>query len=234
MTSISDLRVAQIRIYRPDELPFHELRARSDAIKEFFHFQTVQAEPLGNTVAFSNAIFEDDGQRIVIEVLSIEPRRIIIRAVGHSKHATAFHAGLLNAMDAIRPKGKSEPVVPLFETEESSCVATLEFDFEELLAPQLRELLSSESISSLLGTRFVKSHAVRFKSLSFSAKFSLADPALEEHAITLGEKSLTIEPRAGTPLSERRFFTASPTDSDTHMSLVEMLEREIVSSRRPA
>jgi hypothetical protein len=72
--------------------------------------------------------------------------------------------------------------------------------------------------------------SIAFKSLSFEISYEPTSPVLEEHDVSLARKLLMIGPRAGTRLRERRFYTASPTDAETHLELLMSLERQLVGA----
>ena len=61
----------------------------------------------------------------------------------------------------------------------------------------------------------------------FSARISydLLDSGLREVGVRLVDKTLTIEPRIRTRLEERRYYTLSPTDSETHLELLREFEK---------
>ncbi len=232
MKDIVDLTVAQVRVYPVDALPFVNLRAPANvkAIKETFHFANVFADPMGAQVTYNNGTFESRGKSVSILAFAIEQRRTQIQVRGHSAMADAFNAAVWNALAGPGKRAKFPEPEPLVKVEETTCVATLDIDFDELIAPQLLRFIMTEA-KERLRTSFGTPKSIAFKGLSFEVKYATKDSSLEEHDVVLSNKLLTIEPRAGTPMRERRFYTASPTDSETHLALLEKLEKEVLAVR---
>ena len=47
----------------------------------------------------------------------------------------------------------------------------------------------------------------------------------EKHRITISPRVFIIEPRAGTNYDDKIFYAQSPTDSDTHLKILEEFEK---------
>jgi hypothetical protein len=231
MKEIVDLTVGQVRVFPTDTLPFADLRAPSStkAIKDTFHFENVFADPIGAQITFNNGTFESKGKVVNILAFAIEQRRIQLQVRGHSAMADAFYSAVWDALPTAVKHAKRQGPQPLVKVEETTCVATLDIDFEELIAPQLLRFIMTEA-KERLGTDFGVPKSIALKGLSFEVKYSAKDPSLEEHDVVLSNKLLTIEPRLATPMRERRFYTSSPTDSETHLALLQRLEKEVSAS----
>jgi hypothetical protein len=229
MKDIADLTVTQLRIYPADCVPLAELRVPTNAsqIKDVFKFGGVQIDPFGSQVAFSNGLFEDGNKSFTIPTLVVDDRKITAQVRGHSRTADAFYAALTTVLGSLSGVSEFEP---LLKAEDTTCIATLQMDFSELLAPALWRFIQSEA-KSKLAREYGKPKSIAFKNLAFEISYEPTDSKFEEHGIALSNKLLTIEPRIGTPLSERRFFTSSPTDSETHISMLEKLEATLSVSK---
>jgi len=232
MKEIVDLTVGQVRVFPTDRLPFADLRAPSStkAIKDTFHFENVLADPIGAQITFNNGTFESKGKLVNILAFAIEQRRMQLQVRGQSAMADAFYSAVWGVLPGAGKRGRRPEPEPLVKVEETTCIATLDIDFDELIAPQLLRFIMTEA-KERLRTNFGIPRSIAFKGLSFEVKYSAKDPSLEEHDVVLSNKLLTIEPRAATPMRERRFYTSSPTDSETHLALLEKLEQEVSAGR---
>ena len=65
------------------------------------------------------------------------------------------------------------------------------------------------------------------KTLSFNVNYEARNSILAELNIGNFAKSLVIEPRIGVSFKEKRFFTASPADSKTHIKLIRDFEKKL-------
>lgn len=235
MKDIVDLTVTQIRIYPVDALPFADLRLTPSikAIKEAFHFANVQPDLLGGQLIFNSGTIESRGKIVNILNLTIDPRRIQIQARARSAAVDTFYNSLTKVLESATKQAHAGPIQPLVKAEETSCVAILDIDFDQLIAPALVSFLQGEG-KSKLRTEYGEPRSIAFKSLSFEIKYAPASPTIEEHDVVLMNKMLTIEPRQSTPLRERRFFTLSPTDSETHLSILQALEKVVAKGKEKA
>jgi hypothetical protein len=228
MRDIVDLAVTQVRVYPTDSLPFAELR-RPDStkrLKETFRFENIQLDPLNVQLTFTNGTFEHRGKSIHVLSLTVEQRRVVIQLRGRSPMADAFYSAFASLLQTLAGRSKSSKALePLLKVEETSCVAVLDIDFDDLIALPLLRFLQTEGVSKLR-TKYGAPKSINFKSLSFEVRYASA-PQLEEHDVTLSNKLITIEPRLATPLREKCFYTTSPTDSETHISILETLEKEV-------
>lgn len=220
MRDIIELAVAQIRIYASDVLPFLSVHSAPGArrIQEAFQFRNVDADPLGRHVRFGYGVFEYEGRSVNVIDLLIDPRRIQFQIRGSSLIADAFCLAVLRLFVPI-----GDIAEPLMKSDETNCVAILDIDFTDLVSPALMNFAMHDA-KDKLRTAYGKPKAIGFRSLSFEIKYQPFNSELEEHGIALANKTLTIEPRTGTSLRERRFYTTSPTDSDTHLELLKRLE----------
>ncbi len=228
MKDIVDITVTQVRVYPTDSLPFADLR-RADKVKtlkERFHFESVQIDPLGLQMTLNNGTFEHRGKSLHIVSLTVEQRRVLIQVRGRSPMADAVYSAFSSILANIAGRPKSNKFEPLLKAEETACVVTLDIDFDDLIAPPLLRFIQTEG-KAKLRTEFGSPKSVTFKNLSFEVRYAPASPQLEEHDVALSNKLITIQPRLATPLRERRFYTSSPADSETHLTMLEALEKEV-------
>lgn len=234
MKDIVDMIVTQVRIYPADSLPFAELRRadNSKKLKESFHFESVRFDPLGaQQMTFNNGVFEYRGKSLQVSNLTIEQRRVLIQVRGRSPMADAFYSAFVSNLRTLDGCPRTIKLEPLIKAEETACVATLDIDFNDLIAPPLLRFIQMEWRAKL-GTQHGAPKSVAFKNLSFEVRYASSSPELEEHDVALSNKLITIEPRLATPLRERRFYTSSPTDSETHIAMLQALEKEVAKCHR--
>jgi hypothetical protein len=231
MKNIVDITVTQVRVYATDSLPFADLRRADNlkTVKETFRFENIQSDPLGLQLGFSNGTFEHRGKSVHILSLTVEPRRVLIQVRGRSSMADALYSAFSDILANFAGQPKGSKFEPLLKAEETACVATLDIDFDDLVAPPLLRFIQTDG-KAKLRTEFGSPKSVTFKTLSFEVKYSPVSPQLEEHDVALSSKLMTFEPRLATPLREKRFFTSSPTDSETHLAILEALEKEVAKS----
>lgn len=228
MKDVAEINVVQVRIYGADRIPFQELSAgkNPELLRDALQFRELQ--PDGRGLAFTNGLFAGPLGATVVTGLSVDPRRILLRVRGHSAQADAVHRKVWEVLESMTTSRVATPEdAPLILTQESTCIATLEIGFDQLVAPALLKLLRDQSQSLLKGPGEVKS--IDFQSLTFNVGYDSERPFLQQRGIALVNKQLTIQPRAGTPLSEKRFFISSPTDSETLLKLVSAFEAELRS-----
>jgi hypothetical protein len=227
MKDVTEINVTQIRIYPSDYLPYVETSSGSNTAKvvEHFQFKTFQTEGLVHQ--FGNGVLLTKDGRIIVLAVTMDPRRITVQVRGGSAEAEMFHAALWKLLVTFR--GTPLDDQPLIKSQETMCIAVLDIDFMEVVAQPLRQYLT-ENLKTQLSSDTAKARSVELKTLAFTIKYS-PDSNLEEHGIALANKVLTLEPRAGTATRERRFFSSSPTDSETHLALLRGLEQHMLEAR---
>lgn len=237
MKDITELSVTQSRIYPPDRIPLAALNAgpNSDLLKDRFNFKSAQPDPSlpgGAGLTFTNGVFSTQSGPIIITGLSFDPRRITLRVIGTSAQALEIHERVWEVLRSLVSPQMPFEDQPLTRSDETYCVATLDVDFNDLISPSLTQFFSQRG-STILESSFATVRAINLASLQFTVKYSTKDPGLVDRGITAGiDRPVTFQPRVGTAPEERRFFVSSPTDSDTHLALIEAVEKQL-SEHRP-
>jgi hypothetical protein len=231
MKEIGEFEVKQVRIFPIDSLPFVRLitPAVATAFKEQFGWGGVEI-PSEGEVLFRPGLLADAEAKdaVVIKGLQLNERRMILNVMGDSRTANRVHKAIC---DFFAGNAGWRPVEPLILTEETTCVATLAFEWTRLLSPALREFAVGNLLERL-STQSPATPEIRGVNLSFRLAYPDLPPNLREHGVALSDKKLTIEPRVNTPLSDRRYYTFSPSDSETHLQLLEHLERRLTNDSR--
>jgi|HubBroStandDraft_4_1064222.scaffolds.fasta_scaffold88305_3 hypothetical protein len=236
MRDVAEITVTQIRVYATDQLPFQALRLPAN-LRNFgkvFNFEGIGLDPIGLQVTLSNGAVEIEKQSIHILNLTVEPRRMLLVVRGRTSDANAAASSISIELARLTPdSSKQQTFQPILVTNETTCVATLDIDFSHLVAAPVMSVIEEEA-KTMLSNKYMLATWVGFKNLSFEIRYDPVDDTLQEHDIALANKLLTLEPRLGTPLKERRFYISSPTDSETHLALVEALESRVSKHRRDA
>src|SRR5712692_2746999 len=195
MRDIVDLTVTQVRIYQTDVLPFSEIRLTTNVktIKEAFQFENVQSDLLGVQLTFTNGVFENHSKPVHILTLSFDQRRSQLQVRGTSSQADAFYAAVTKLLESLLKRTRVTLGEPLLKAEDTACVAALDIDFEDLIAPPLLRFVLGE-VKTKLKTPYGTPKSITFKNLSFEIRYT-PNPSLEEHEVNLNNKLLTIEPR---------------------------------------
>lgn len=226
MRSVRSMAVTQFRIFPPDLIPFLMIVTPSAAniIQQVMGFRSVGRNAEIAEVIFQEGSFKisDDKPTIVVTEMRINERRVIIQVEGNS--GTANQAYSLLREICSRFGDRFRDAEPTLLTEETKSVVELEFDWSSLLNPALvavandfaaghagslvQQYIKSVSVQVVIGTRIAEE--------------------LTEAGIVATDKPLVIEPRTDVPLSERVYFTRSPSDSETHLALIRDLEARLI------
>ncbi len=224
MKNITDLTVSQDRIFPIDLIPFRSINAESaiNKIRQAFNIKEVDSSQ-ADKVNFLRGETKIGKSIKVIDSLSIEPKRIWFTFVGTSKEANLFYESLKGIVVQFDQNQVFRSSKPLTKIEQTVCSVNLDVDFRNIFADKFNNYLNKtvmEGLSSKLTTAHIKG-MIFYTDISYQIK----DPSLISHNITLYPTYFSIQPRVDTPLEEKRFYTMSPTDSDTHLKLLEEFER---------
>ena len=227
MKDIADLKTKKFVIYPADVVPFRAIdtgAGRRELLKKFsFKDAKLTQQPLEWTF-LGGTVSRDEDETVVIENCQISEKRIVLEVRGSSVITNDVFEQIKEALvEPIFGGGERwKDAGPVVETCDTTCVATLDFDWTALIAPEF----SSFAQGSLLEASSNKQAkaSIRNATLVIGLTYDATDSAVKEHGITFADKPFLIQPRLGTPLSDRRYTTASPTDSETHFDLVRELE----------
>ena len=223
MKNITDLNVLQDRIFATDVIPFMFINTESTitAIKQAFNIK--ETEPLVDKVNFSKGEVKLDKKIKILDFLSIAPKRIWFTLYGTSKEADSFYESLREIIIRFDQNQLFRASKPLIKIEQTVCNVTLDVDFRNMFVKKFLDYLNRGVIEKCS----FKSAKAHIRGMRFSTEifYEPKDPDLISHNISLYPTYFTIGSREGTPLEERRFYTTSPTDSNTHLKLIEEFEK---------
>lgn len=234
MKDIADLTVTEIRFFPMDIIPFNSLltvtNVKTVTIPYAFKNVDLTEDDNKNYTALhlKTGEFKHNNKIYPVELLIIERARIILRIKGDSDIAGLFYDEIHKSLISIDQSDlykKSEPIVIDRDT---SCVAHLDIDYMDIFSEAFRTFLAKETVTALqsAGGKKLAVRQLVPRTLSFNVSYELKDTILTELNVGSYPKAFVIEPRIGVSFKEKRFFTASPTDSKTHMKLISEFERK--------
>ncbi len=152
-----------------------------------------------------------------IEQLIIDPVAIQFQITGDTDVANAFYEDLLTSVETAA-QTKIDRSEKLTMTQQTLVIAKLDIDpwrfysqeWKGFLAAKLEPLVAAPNLTH------------RFWPQTFTTTVLYK---VEQEDYILSPKPFTVEPRLGTSPEQSIFFVQSPTDSKTHMQLMEELER---------
>jgi hypothetical protein len=210
------------RLLAPDSFPWPLLILPTNlqTLKERYKFSDVGQQPAlaegtqGGVVANAGE-FVHSGSLIPIQQLLIGPNLIQIQAGADDKTSDLFYADLLKWFREIQQSGsETKEYAKSFQ---SIVVARLAVDFAEMLSPKLRKFLK-EKVDPALKVRDAEVEML-LQGLSWRVSYTAKNPDY-----MYIPKIFTLEPRSGSKLSDRLYYTASPTDYATHIKLLNEFE----------
>lgn len=223
MKNVTGMYVQQTRLFAPDVVPYRLVTTAKgmDRMKEVLGFNNTNWQE-NLEFAFQGGTIEYQGMIVPLTWVSFHDRRIIVQVLGDSGAAHAAYAAIDEVLAELAPGFRG--AIPLWASDETTCIAQLDFDWTALFNPAFVDYVSRRvrEFSSAEVERFIRGVNVRF-TLGIEKK----SKELSEHGVTLFDQSLIVEPRADTPLSDRIYHTYSPSDSDTHLRLVAELEKNL-------
>jgi len=232
LKEITDLIVTQVRVFAPDTIPFRLIGAKSctETLKSDFRVDEVQTNlflPDRGSIVFERGEITKENNVVVINRIVIEPRRIILEVAGTSKEASRIYVLLLKSMESTTNIDLTKLKSPMILAETTQCIATLNFRFDSLLDDSFKKFMY-DSVAKVASNKMARASVTPIAT-EFEITYDVEAQALIEHKISLSPKRFTIAPRANTPLEEKRYSTSSPFDSDTHLRLMQDLEKVITN-----
>lgn len=232
LKNILDLLVNQIRIFPVDVVPinlintksFFEKVGKSLAMNEIGTLPSIDGK---DSVSFRKGELKESDESIIINKIDIEPRRIIIEVAGTSKNANKVYERLLTLLKELSVTDLDSLEQPLLLAETTRCIAVLDFSFEEIFNNTFISFLENK-VEKQASISDVAEVVVQPLAAIAEISYKIKSDVLINNRITMNSKQFTIAPRPGAPLSDRKYVISSPFDSDTHIKLVQTLNRSLV------
>lgn len=226
MKNCTLLDVKQLRIFAPDRLPFTELLTSKGLNAFKGRFGWTEMGPIEGEqpeLAFENGTLP--GSDTVIRRLSVTPRRVLLSLDSDSSTLSRVYEAVRAFFGELDRAGAWSGCEPLILTEETTALVDLDFEWTALLAPGLVAFSQKPLLASTVQAEVAP--VLAGLRLGIKLRYPRVPEHLQMHGVSLASKALVIEPRADTPLAAKRYWTQSPTDSETHVRLLEVLERNI-------
>lgn len=230
--NILDLVVNQIRIFPVDVIPSGLINSKSyvDVIRDTLSVSEVEVRPFiegKDIIIFRKGELKENNELVVISKIEVEPRRIIIEVSGKSKAGNKVYELFISSLASLTNLDLESLRLPLLVAETTRCVVTLDFSFEELFSRSFIEFLNKNVEKE--ATNSVARGSVRPLTAIAEITYQIKDESLINNNIGMNPKQLTIAPRAGAPLDARKYVISSPFNSDTHIKLIEDLNKAIIN-----
>ena len=229
MRELAELRVTQTRIYPIDRIPYQSLLVARHltALQEQFHFKSMgPPEEAGQPgLAFDVGDFRHEGKDYPFLRLLIQPQRTVMTAAAPSSACNAAHGMLESFLAQIDSYNRFVGTHPSLFTEETVCAVDLDFGLQDLLSKRFVDFVSKDLQSAFCNP--AATATISPSRVAMRISYTMTDSDLAESGFRIADKTLVIEPRAHTSPTKHRFFTQSPTDSETHLRLLRALEEAL-------
>jgi len=237
MKNITDLTTAETILFPVDTIPFNFLLIFTNLQKltKTLKFKSIETPEDENknilSLTMTTGEFHHNDTIYPVEKLMIERNRILVAIKADSDVTDNFCQTIIKFLSEIDPYKRIHDTNKKIRTYITNCIVTLDFDHMQLFSPKFRTFIHknvTKACSSAISD--VARVHIEPRNLSFNIVYSHLKKSLVDPDFQISSKLLTIEPRVGTNPRERRFFTSSPTNSKTHIKLLQDLEKAL--SRR--
>jgi hypothetical protein len=214
----------QRHLFKRETLQWSSIGVRT-SVERLFEIYKLSSPPVEVSVDPSGRLplivgaggeYRLNDKRQTIEQLVIDPVSIQFQITGDTSTADVFYADLL---EKIETAGETtiDRSSCLARTIQTVTIAKMEIDYWRFYSNEWKKFLHSK-IEPLVQMPDA-SHKIMPNAFSFLIAYQRAATDY-----LLNPKPFVIEPRAGTTADEGIFFAQSPTDSATHLRLIEELE----------
>jgi len=228
-------KINYIVLVHNDEIPFVKLASgkNMENFSKAFNFQKAEVTQDGNTgnvikLIFRYGIFQkSDENRIAIIRLEIEERKLIVEMEGSSNDARDFYNNLVSQFVELVDAPSESFLEPIVVANESEIIARLQFPISGILSSNYLEFVQSrvaESASSEFAEAIVSPSVI-----VFLVDFQVKDTYLSQHRIVLSKKEYSVQPAIGYPVDEQIYFSKAPVDTQTHIMLLNELEKTLAN-----
>lgn len=231
--NIHGLKITQILLVRFDEIPLAKLvnRRYLERLKSLFEFSNIDiVQDAENIIILCrHGIHEDNGDEIPVVRLELQQRKIVYELEAPSERADPFFQHLAEFLADVAGRTDDEYLRPIVKSEESEIIAQLDFSIESLLSPAFFQFVQSEVVDKAASD--MADVSISPTSLKFLVEYFPKDESLAEYRIGLSRKEFTVEPRVGYPLAEQIYYSKAPIDTNSHIELLEELEKRFSQSQ---
>lgn len=232
MKNITDLKVTQIRIFQVDVIPLGIITTKScvEKIREVLSIGEVEVRPFidgKDIIVFRRGELKREKQVIVINRIELDPRRVIIEVEGTSRDGNEVYEAFLSAVAMVANVNSENLRTPLLKAETTQCVIELDFTFDSLFSSAFIKFLNSK-VEKEASNKAARAY-VRPLTATAEIRYEIIDKNLVDNKIAMNPKQFSIAPRPGAPFEAKKYLISSPFDSDTHLRLIEELNKAILA-----
>lgn len=235
MKEITNLSTIKRMMFEQDAIPFAKL-ATATGLKTFtgpFNFKNVElgedADKSVTEVRLSIGEYKVDGTLYPIGTITVDRRTLQFNIFADSKIAEKLFITIMELLSALAPEFKqSKPIVSSIQTQ---CVMTLDVNAMDIFSPNVRALMTN--VTNVVTSNYdgmVENVVIKPKTIRFEMTFTSGQKLIDK-TLSIGAKLLVIEPREGTSLDQRIYYTTSPTDTDTHLKLLKQFEKSFAPKK---
>ncbi len=229
MAEIRSVQCTDILLYYPDEFQTNSLVSQNFLVEVQEKFSlTLGVPPIAvqtnqSPVVFTGGIYKYEDKEYPIENLQIENRKVTIAGQCETSILNSFYSEFLVVVDKYDPRQTPSQHKSLVHTNETVAVCKFDKPFSAFLSTglvsEIPEALHTK-INNHGGIVIVEPYSVKYK-----IKYRDVPEKIVDNKIQLVDKFLTFEVREKTSITECIIFTVSPCDFDTHMKLIETVEK---------
>lgn len=235
MKEIFHLAVTQVRIFPVDIVGFNSLkRSHSiDQIRDKYNLEVVSQFPDElpielSMIRFKNGEYEFEQNNYLVTNVQIEERRILITINALSNVASEFYKDLIELLTSLDLRAQKPAYDHLVFAQETACIAKLDFSMRDIF-----ESSHIKNFDNLIAEKIQQKDTrllVYPSSIRFRIKYLDIPDKLKKNKISLSDKDFLLEVRERTDPEDQVFLSTSPTDSETHLSILAELENIIAKS----
>ena len=230
MNAIKQIKTTIITIFQVDDIDIHSLKRDSaiQKIQDNFQLKKLQlpgqiAIPL-NQIILQHGEYKYNAKSYTLDQIIIEERKITINILSNSEIADCFFEDLVKILKSIDTREHVGTYEPLIKTYETACVLKLNFSLDKAIKNinhrELNKVISENNSHGATITLIPSA-------LKFQIQYSDIPEKLEKNKISISDKAFFIELREMTDPYDKIYYTTSPTDTRTHLTLLKTLEEMI-------
>ncbi|NMC61513.1 MAG: hypothetical protein GYA51_19345 [Candidatus Methanofastidiosa archaeon] len=230
---IIEKKMQRIDLVRFNEIPFLILANKkvSEHLSENFSFSDTEfgRDPITNElrlIRWLNGYLNFNGNKIFIENLTIEERKIIFKIVGLTEFAAQFYEELKKFLSSITPMTEQKDFLePLVTAYESEIIAKMDFNYKNIFSDQFCNLIDVNLYDEVKSD--IAEPTINFSNVNFLISYDPFDSKLSDYKISLSKKIFSIAAAPGYPLNEKTFIFSAPVRCEELIKLTETFEDSI-------
>lgn len=188
-------------------------------IMDDFQFRNMVPAADSSGLEFFSGSLTHDGKTITITRLHLTPNSVTINVAGRTESVDPVFKQVTQSIQKI-----SKDYMPdVRRTHEwSTCTAQLDFEFSKIFNDKFYGFMTKKMADASNTTEYKT--IIEPRTFRATIKYSAIDPS---NTNPMPSQEIYFEPRAGTQLSERVYFSSGLFSSATHFKLLEDLERDL-------